>query len=255
MDLRNRALGAVGQDAVIDDPLAVEAYRRLDDDGARFGRPSQSHALRAAAIDREIRDHLRAHPDATVVALGEGLQTTFWRIADPRIRWVSVDLAPITALRAQLFPDEPRVTTLTMSATDHAWANAVTGPPESVFVVAEGLLMYLDRDDVLALVAECARRFPGGRMMFDSIPHWFSRRTLAGLRLSPGYTAPPMPTAFTVGEIPEVFGRLPGVADVQDVLLPPGRGLWKSPLFRWLARVRLLRNIRPSITLLRFDGV
>jgi hypothetical protein len=29
---------------------------------------------------------------------------------------------------------------------------------------------------------DCAARFPGGQMMFDSIPRWFSNRTLTGLR-------------------------------------------------------------------------
>ena len=34
--------------------------------------------------------------------------------------------------------------------------------------------------DVFALINDCARRFPGGRMIFDTIPPWFSRRTLSG---------------------------------------------------------------------------
>jgi O-methyltransferase involved in polyketide biosynthesis len=39
-----------------------------------------------------------------------------------------------------------------------------------VFITAEGLLMYLDPADALGLIRDCVARFPGGRMMFDSIP-------------------------------------------------------------------------------------
>ena len=46
------------------------------------------------------------------------------------------------------------------------------------------------------LIRDCAARFPGGQMMFDSIPHWFSRRTLKGLKLSDRYITPPMPFAL-----------------------------------------------------------
>lgn len=251
--LRNRAEFALGPNPLIEDPWAVHAYRTLDHDYAMFGRkPSQSHPLRALAVDRELRGHLREQPDATVVALGEGLQTTFWRLGVPVRRWVSVDAPEVVALRAALFPAEDAVVTVAGSALDPAWRAEVTEPEHGVFLTAEGLFMYLDRQAVLDLVVECARRFPGGRLLFDSIPHWFSRRTLAGLRLSADYTAPPMPTAFTVSENARVFGALPGVAAVQDVELPRGRGAWGNGLLRRLSNAPRLKDVRPSLTLLRF---
>ena len=36
-----------------------------------------------------------------------------------------------------------------------------------MFITAEGLLMYLQPDEALGLIAACAERFAGGRMMFD----------------------------------------------------------------------------------------
>jgi O-methyltransferase involved in polyketide biosynthesis len=46
----------------------------------------------------------------------------------------------------------------------------VPDPARGVFISAEGLFMYFERDQVLSLIAECAARFPGGRLFFDSIP-------------------------------------------------------------------------------------
>ena len=103
------------------------------------------------------------------------------------------------ALRAQLLPRDERITELAQSALDPGWMDQVE-TEHGVFITAEGLLMYLKPDDALGLIRDCAARFPGGQMMFDSIPHWFSRRTLAGLKLSDRYVAPPMPFGLTVDE-------------------------------------------------------
>jgi hypothetical protein len=106
------------------------------------------------------------------------------------------------------------------------------------------------------LIADCAARFPGGRMVFDSIPHWVSRRTLKGLRLSNRYIAPPMPFALTADEGLAMAGTGPGaiagVRSARDVPLQPGRGLFKLAAAPWLDRIGLIHRIRPSITALDF---
>ena len=76
--LRNRATEAKRSDAVIRDPRAVALLDAIDYDYDKFGRPSQVHALRALAFDTTTRAYLTAHPKAAVVALAEGLQTSFW---------------------------------------------------------------------------------------------------------------------------------------------------------------------------------
>ncbi len=73
-------------------------------------------ALRSLAVDGCTIDYLRTHPKATVVALAEGFQTSFWRldeaVADAQFRWVSVDLPPVIELRERLLPASPRITNL-----------------------------------------------------------------------------------------------------------------------------------------------
>lgn len=250
--LRNRAVEAARPAPVLHDPWAVRLYLRIPYDYDKFGRPSQAHSLRALAVDRALTHYLREHPRATVVSLGEGLQTGFQRLPEPRPTWLSVDLPPVIALRERLLPDDPRVVHLPLSALDRAWMDRVD-PDDGVFVIAEGLLMYLDEGQVVDLIADCARRFPGGRMIFDSIPPWFRDRTLRGMRLSDRYTAPPMPFSLTVPQALALPDHVPGLARARDVALPPGRGvMWGNPLFLGLMDTRPLRDHRPCITLLDF---
>jgi hypothetical protein len=89
-------------------------------------------------------------------------------------------------------------------------------------------------------------------MMFDSIPHWFSRRTLKGLKLSDRYVAPPMPFGLSADEGLALAGRLPGVRIARDIAMPPGRGIFKLAANPALDRLGFLRRNRPSFTLLQF---
>lgn len=257
--LSNRGSEAKRSDGVIRDPWAVALLDTIDFEYGKFGRHMQAHALRARAFDLETRDYLTTHPKASVVALAEGLQTSFWRldqagVAD-ELTWYSVDLPPVMAIRERLLPHDDRIVALAQSALDRSWMDRVDAG-NGVFITAEGLLMYLEPHDVRSLIADCAARFPGARMMFDSIPHWASRRTIKGLHLSDRYIAPPMPFALTADEGLAMAGTGPGavagVRSARDVAMPPGRGLFKLAAQPWLDRIGPIHRNRPSITVLDF---
>lgn len=243
--LHNRATEARRPDTDLHDPWAVAALEAITYPYAeRFGAPSQSHALRARCFDAALRAFLAEHPGATVVALGEGLQTTYWRLGEPDVDWISVDLPEVLALREQLLPAAPRVRAVALSALDRGWMDWVgTGP---TVVTAEGLLMYFTREDALGLLADCAARFPGGQILFDTIPPWFSRRTRSGLDLTPAYRAPAMPFGITVPDVLALPRHVPGLAGVDDLALPAGRGLWCAPVMRTVTRLPLLGSHRPG---------
>ncbi|MBY0291132.1 MAG: class I SAM-dependent methyltransferase [Mycobacteriaceae bacterium] len=254
--LHNRGTEAKRSDGVIRDPWAVTLFDAISYDYRKFGKPNQSHGLRAVAFDAATSDYLRTHPTASVVALAEGLQTSFWRlqragVAD-QLTWHSVDLPPVMALREKLLPTDERIVPLAQSALDLSWMDRVDDS-RGVFITAEGLLMYLEPEDALGLICACAARFPGGQMMFDSIPHWLSRRTLKGLKLSDRYVTPPMPFALSAEEALALAGRIPGVRAAHDRSQPAGRGLvWKVAAWRPLDRLGFYRRNRPSYTLLEF---
>lgn len=253
--LRNRAGEAKRSDGTIRDPWAITLYDAIEYDYPKFGRPDQVHALRALTFDTAARAYLDTHPKAAVVALAEGLQTSFWRLDRSRSidqsRWYSIDLPAVMTLRERLLPRDERIVALPQSALDLSWMDEVDAA-DGVFITAEGLLMYLQPDDALRLIGACAARFPGGQMMFDSIPHWFSRRTIKGFRLSRRYVVPPMPFALTADEAVALRGRVPGVREARDIRLAGGRGLYRLSAWPPLDRVGVLHRMRPSITLLEF---
>ncbi|MFH9349775.1 class I SAM-dependent methyltransferase [Kitasatospora sp. NPDC017646] len=254
--LWHRALEARRPDAVLHDPKAVELVDRLDYPfSERFGTSgvqAQLQALRVACFDREVADFLAREPCGTVVCLGDGLETQYWRIDNGRARWLSVDLPDSVALREELLPPGPRQRYLAADATDLGWADEVDRGRE-VLVSAQGLLMYLPPSRVRSLIAGCAERFPGGSLVLDSVPRWFSRLTLAGKTRGHGYRVPPMPWAMDADERGKLRTAGPAVVAARDVRPTGGRGLLGA-LLPLAMTIPPLATRRLSVTVLDFAG-
>ncbi|MEV4612512.1 class I SAM-dependent methyltransferase [Kitasatospora sp. NPDC049258] len=254
--LYQRAVEARRPDAVLQDPTAVELVDRIDHPFAdRFGTSAlqaQLQALRTACFDREVADFLAREPRGTVVCLGEGLETQYWRIDNGRARWLTVDLPESVALRERLLPPGPRQRYLAADATDLGWAEEVDRSRE-VLITAQGLLMYLRPPQVKALIAGCADRFPGGSLVLDAVPRWFGRLTVSGRMRTSGYQAPPMPWAMDADERAKLRTASPAIAAVRDVRPVGGRGL-VGALLPFALTVPPLAARRPSVTVLEFAG-
>ncbi|MCV7060434.1 class I SAM-dependent methyltransferase [Mycolicibacterium vaccae] len=254
--LNGRAYQAGHPQAIIDDPMAIKLADAIDFDFDKFGRrKGQEMALRSLAFDRAATRYLTAHPEATVVALAEGLQTSFWRldaaIPDARFRWLSVDLPPIIELRKRLLPSSPRITTLAQSALDYSWMDAVD-TTHGVFITAEGLLMYLQPEESMDLIRACARRFPGGQMIFDLPPVLVKKFAPKGVRSSARYRVPPMPFSLSAGQLADLARTVPGIRAVHDLPMPRGRGVVFERVFPAFWQLKLTKNFRGAYTLLEF---
>ncbi|TGA96253.1 class I SAM-dependent methyltransferase [Streptomyces sp. MZ04] len=244
--LHHRALAARNPGSALTDPKAIEVIDAVDYPfERRFGTGgwglAQGMAVRARCYDRVVRRFLDDHPDGTVVSLGEGLETQFWRVDNGRVRWLGVDLPEVAELRQRLLPDAPRHRTLSCSATDAGWMDEVDAS-RGVLIIAQGMLMYLPLDVVHRLIEACAVRFPGAELVFDTPPAWMAARTARGRWTYPaGYRPPPMLWGMTPAHRRKLRGVHPNITAVRAVREPRGRGLlcgWLLPLASLLPAIR-----------------
>jgi O-methyltransferase involved in polyketide biosynthesis len=236
--------------------MAVKLVDSIDFDFDKFGRKGQEMALRSLAVDACAVEYLSRHPKATVVALAEGFQTSFWRLSeavpDPQFHWLSVDLPPVIELRERLLPPSPRITALGQSALDYSWMDHVD-TDNGVFITAEGLLMYLQPDEAMDLIAQCAKRFPGGQMFFDLPPVFVKRLAPKGMKSSRHYRVPPMPFSLSTIQLANLVNTVPGVTAVHDIPMPKGRGFLFKTVFPAIWHFGPTKRFRGAYALLEFD--
>jgi O-methyltransferase involved in polyketide biosynthesis len=245
--LHNRASETRRPDAVLVDPESVRIQSAINYDFARrFGDPMGSLAVRAAEIDRALRLWLKHHPDGYIVSLGEGLETQGHRVDNGRLRWLSVDLPDAIRLRERFLTPTPRFCHIAASALDPVWMDAVD-PRSDIFVVAQGLLMYLQPETVRRLFTSIASRFPAAEIVFDAVPRWFSHLTLWGLNQTPYYRLPAMPWGINRDELePTLRNWLPLVATVEFLDYRAPRGMPRV-LAEMTNHIPVARHAVPSL--------
>lgn len=199
--LYDRACEARRADAILVDPDSVRICDAIDYDFVgRFGHPDGSFSARAVAIDRLLKSWLERHPEGLIVSLGEGLETQAYRVDNGRMTWLTVDLPPAIRLRERFLPPSKRFRHVASSVFEPGWADEIKTNAD-VFVVVQGLFMYLEPDAVRRLFIQIVERFPGAEIVFDTIPRWFSGLTQWGVMPTPRYCLPPMPWGINGDEI------------------------------------------------------
>ena len=198
--LWNRAAEQKREDRLIDDPFSADLVDRIDYDfEANFGKPNASHAVRARVIDDALKLWLEKNPEGTVISLGEGLDSQFWRVDNGSMRWISVDVAESIEVRKRLLPAEERMESVVSSALDDLWLKNIPQGSKA-FIVMAGLLMYFREGEVRELLYRIADHFRESLAMFDVIPVWFSHKSLKGMKVTKTYTAPLMPWGLNYGD-------------------------------------------------------
>ena len=126
-------------------------------------------AMRQSDLAFEVREYLRAHPRAAVVNLGCGLDSTGRACDNGQCRIYNIDLPDVMAVREALLPAGEREENLAADLNDLSWFDAIDAPTEdgAVFFAA-GVFYYFRTEQVRALCAAMAERFPGGRLVFDA---------------------------------------------------------------------------------------
>ncbi len=157
----------------VDDGHAARLLGELGIDVASFtadrhsvcGVLSRTRLMRTAA-----QRFFERHPQATGVALGAGLSHYHQWLDNGRNRWIDIDQAPVVALRERWLPAAPprRLNRAADLAAADWWLDA--GLPlhrrgEPLLLLAEGVLMYLEPEQVQRLLWLVGEHAPPGSLL------------------------------------------------------------------------------------------
>ena len=120
------------------------------------------------------------------------------RIAAPAtVDWYDVDYPAVVATRERLVPAHGNAHNIGADVTETNWLNAVPSDRPAV-IVADGLMGFLSKDDVVSLLNRLISHFPSGEIAFNSYTkfaiwatkHVSSATSVAGLLEFPGVDDP-----------------------------------------------------------------
>ncbi len=158
------------------DPEAERICNMLDYDFAEKGKRMETGvglfgalevAQRQYDIACEVKDYLKAHPNAAVVNLGCGLDDTFRKCDNGTCKGYNIDMPDVIKVRNELLPEKPREKNLGFDLNDESWMDEIDAGEGAIFY-ATGVFYYFKREAVQALFAKMAGRFPGAVLVFDA---------------------------------------------------------------------------------------
>ena len=113
----------------------------------------------------------------TVVNLGAGLDTTFFRVDNGKIKWYDLDLSNAIEFRNQLIPEGSRNKCISKSVLDFSWFDDIEWSRENgIFFIAGGFVYYFKQEDLKELFNNIMLKFPGAEIIFDAISKFALRK-------------------------------------------------------------------------------
>lgn len=131
---------------------------------------------RQKIFDDIANQFISNHPLCTVINLGCGFDTRFWRIDHAHCAYIEVDLAEVIELKRRILKDHLAYELIGCSVLDTSWIDRVTSKGNRNFLlIAEGLFMYLPAKEMASLLHVIAQRFTHSQLVLDTIPEKYTK--------------------------------------------------------------------------------
>jgi O-methyltransferase involved in polyketide biosynthesis len=122
--------------------------------------------MRSICVDETIKAFLQKYPQATIVNIGCGLDTTFDRIDNGKLLWYDLDLPDVICLRKKFIQETERRKFLSTSFLEEGWLREIC-LPENVLFIAAGVFYYFEESEIKGFLIRLADQFPGSEILFD----------------------------------------------------------------------------------------
>jgi O-methyltransferase involved in polyketide biosynthesis len=121
---------------------------------------------RSIYFDKKIKEFISVFPDATIVNIGCGLDTTFDRVDNGKIHWYDLDLPDTIELRKKYTSETDRCRFISKSVFDKSWYDVIDKKSKVMLLIA-GVLYYFDEDVVKKLFKDFHETIPGLEIVLD----------------------------------------------------------------------------------------
>jgi O-methyltransferase involved in polyketide biosynthesis len=172
LPLWGRAVETQKKEPLLVDKTANEIIDRIDYDFSTITKNISEISrigwvARSLIFDQIINNFLKKHPQATIVNIGCGLDTTFERVDNGTIYWYDLDLPDVIELRRQFMKEDNRRKFIESSFLDYNWLNELQ-INDNVLFAAAGVFYYFEEYQIKEFFIKIADLFPGCEIIFDA---------------------------------------------------------------------------------------
>jgi methyltransferase (TIGR00027 family) len=187
-----RAIEAEKNKTLFNDPMAVLCLERLmsiaSEEDKRWilrekrmyegihERDAKAGARKGKVFDNAANRFIADNPKCTVINLACGFDTRFWRIENEKCKYIELDLPEVIQLKKEILRDQLGYELIGCSVLDTSWIDTVTSSGNTGFLLlAEGLFMWLPKQDVTRLLQEIAVRFDRSQLVLEMVPEKYTK--------------------------------------------------------------------------------
>jgi O-methyltransferase involved in polyketide biosynthesis len=128
-------------------------------------------AIRVRKFDQMCKTFLSQFPNGIIISLGAGIDNRFSRIDNGTLTFVELDFPEVIEFKKMLVTNPPRNMLIGKSVLDYSWITQVEALQKNlnspIFVIAEGLMPYLEKVEMRELLQKIGQAFPGSELFFD----------------------------------------------------------------------------------------
>jgi O-methyltransferase involved in polyketide biosynthesis len=172
LPLWGRAVESQKKKPLLIDKMALEIINKIDYDFSTIAKNTRelsqlSWIIRSKRTDNVIKQFLQKHPKATIVNIGCGLDTTFFRIDNGSLHWTDLDLPDVIELRKKFIIENERMKFISSSFLDEGWLKFLP-KNETILFLAGGVLYYFDAEQIKTFFKRISDIFPESEICFDA---------------------------------------------------------------------------------------
>lgn len=161
---------------ILKDKFSFDLYQRIEFDWNIVKKSIRSSdpvlmAVRVRKFDEMCRQFLDRSPDGIIVNMGSGLDNRFGRIDNNQCYFVDLDFPEVIAFKKSITQFSTRNAMIGKSVLDFSWIKQISELRMThhapVFFIAEGVMIYLDIQEMQELFINIRRIFPQSEIFFD----------------------------------------------------------------------------------------
>ncbi len=225
----------MNQQGFIDDVFAGETVKAIDYDfdNLRISKKLQVFmSIRCDIIENYTKCFLLDNPKSTVLSLGSGLDARYARI-DGYKKWIDLDFPQVVELREKLLPEIENHQSIASSVTDWTWLDKVSPSHEKTLIIAEGLLMYLNEEEVQKLFSLLIQKFPNAVFIFDA----YSKLTVKKIKRQPSLRKTGADIKWGIDDYNDIINMNPQMVYEKTIYLTDEKYVVKlSAFYRFMFR-------------------